>query len=239
MLFCGRSSDETSRIAGEPHGKRQRNHALPVSRTERMNVGVATGVGSRQRSGSLLMDKFLAASALALSCVASASASAATIVGSEASSVSDPGIFFNYTTNVGGTFGNNDPTVATGKFADTFTFSTTFDRIATIILTSSRPADDFSRNVNFVSNGVRINGTVVPIVTAGVEELRALFNFRLPAGTSTLSIRGSAGTNGTYIGQLLFGGVPETSTWALMILGFGAIGGALRRRSVKARVRFA
>ena len=31
--------------------------------------------------------------------------------------------------------------------------------------------------------------------------------------------------------------VPEPSAWALMILGFGAVGGALRRR--KARVRFA
>jgi len=186
------------------------------------------------------MDKFLAAGALALSGLVSTHASAATIIGSETSNVSDPGIFFNYTTNIGGTFGNNDPTSVSGKFRDTFTFSTTLDRVATIILTSSMPAGDFTRNVNFISNGVKINGTVVPVITSGMEELRALFNFRLPAGTSTLSIGGSAGANGSYIGQLIFGGVPETSTWALMILGFGAIGGALRRRhSVKARVRFA
>ncbi|GAA4220337.1 hypothetical protein GCM10022253_24250 [Sphingomonas endophytica] len=36
------------------------------------------------------------------------------------------------------------------------------------------------------------------------------------------------------------GAVPEPATWALMILGFGAVGGALRRRqSVAAKVRFA
>lgn len=35
-------------------------------------------------------------------------------------------------------------------------------------------------------------------------------------------------------------GVPEPATWAMMLMGFGAIGGALRRRkTVAARVRFA
>ena len=34
-------------------------------------------------------------------------------------------------------------------------------------------------------------------------------------------------------------GVPEPATWALMILGFGAVGGAMRRRQAKTTVRFA
>jgi hypothetical protein len=185
------------------------------------------------------MDKLFAAGALALSTLVSTQASAATIIGSPSSSASDPGIFFDYTTNIGGTFGNNDPTVVSGKFRDTFTFTTTLDRVVSVILTSSMPAGDFTRNVNFVSNGVRLNGTVVPVVTSGLNELRELFNFRLPAGTSTITISGSSGANGTYLGQLLFGGVPEASTWALMILGFGAVGAALRRqRKVTTAVRF-
>lgn len=37
-----------------------------------------------------------------------------------------------------------------------------------------------------------------------------------------------------------FGAVPEPATWALMILGFGVVGGAMRRRqSATAKVRFA
>ncbi|KQT31394.1 hypothetical protein ASG29_15760 [Sphingomonas sp. Leaf412] len=40
--------------------------------------------------------------------------------------------------------------------------------------------------------------------------------------------------------ETLAGGVPEPTTWALMILGMGAVGGAMRRRNAtKARVAFA
>lgn len=38
---------------------------------------------------------------------------------------------------------------------------------------------------------------------------------------------------------ILAGAVPEPATWALMILGFGAVGGAMRRRRLTAKVRFA
>ena len=44
-----------------------------------------------------------------------------------------------------------------------------------------------------------------------------------------------------YIGARSFSlaGVPEPATWALMILGMGAVGGAMRRRSARASVAFA
>nr|WP_239024493.1 PEPxxWA-CTERM sorting domain-containing protein [Sphingomonas corticis] len=42
-----------------------------------------------------------------------------------------------------------------------------------------------------------------------------------------------------FINGAIAAGVPEPATWALMILGFGAVGGEMRRRQAKASVRFA
>ena len=46
---------------------------------------------------------------------------------------------------------------------------------------------------------------------------------------------GTGGTRwGTWISQLTLSAVPEPATWAMMLVGFGVVGGALRRRTVKA-----
>ena len=58
----------------------------------------------------------------------------------------------------------------------------------------------------------------------------------LPDGVSFTSDSGVFATIPNIGGV---GGVPEPATWALMILGFGAIGAAMRRRTPAARVRFA
>lgn len=50
---------------------------------------------------------------------------------------------------------------------------------------------------------------------------------------------GNFGDNGGAFSITVSQGVPEPATWALMILGFGAVGGAMRRRAQKAVVRFA
>lgn len=51
---------------------------------------------------------------------------------------------------------------------------------------------------------------------------------------------GSYFNDSTGVNFSVVAGVPEPATWALMILGFGAVGGAMRRRqAVAAKVRFA
>lgn len=63
-------------------------------------------------------------------------------------------------------------------------------------------------------------------------------------GAFALTGNSNVGIDGRYVFSVRNGavlpGIPEPATWALMIMGFGAVGGAMRRRqSVKASVRFA
>jgi hypothetical protein len=46
----------------------------------------------------------------------------------------------------------------------------------------------------------------------------------------TFSAVGTSDSFGGYVDNISLSGVPEPATWALMILGFGAVGGAMRRR---------
>ena len=56
----------------------------------------------------------------------------------------------------------------------------------------------------------------------------------LGAGTYTLTIQGTRGRSGSFGGNVAFEAdaphVPEPATWAMMLLGFGAVGWQLRRR---------
>lgn len=167
-----------------------------------------------------------AAAAIAVPLAAPAAAASCTTTGT--------GCYIDYAIDQGGTFGNTDPTVLPGRFQDTFTFALNFARTATIQIDSTMAGLDFSNNVNFISNGVTINGTVIPVTSRGETEQRFLANFRLPAGTQQIFVSGSAGVNGVYTGLLSLSGVPEPSTWAMMILGIGLAGGALRARRRKA-----
>ncbi len=68
-----------------------------------------------------------------------------------------------------------------------------------------------------------------------------VYTFVADGTTTTLGFTSSIG--GSYGAALdavsVSGAVPEPATWALMILGFGAVGGALRRRTPAMRPRLA
>jgi hypothetical protein len=71
---------------------------------------------------------------------------------------------------------------------------------------------------------------------SGLTGLSAGLHYIEFKGTSAGSAVDQSG--GTFGGTLTFAAVPEPATWALMILGFGLIGGAMRRRDRETRVRY-
>ncbi len=96
-----------------------------------------------------------------------------------------------------------------------------------------------SENVNFPAGGgaptISGGSLASPVrwvtTAAGNPDIRSVGPLLLGAGTYTVRVNYSAGANGFYDGTLsLISAIPEPASWALMIMGFGLVGGALRMR---------
>lgn len=124
-----------------------------------------------------------------------------------------------------GTFSNTG--IAAGDFSNTFTFTmpTGFAGATITSIMSS-----LATNVDFTS--VTLNGSDFKISQTGDVEFRFLKDLPVTSGPQTLVVNGKSGGAGSYSGTLSFAlaAVPEPASWAMMILGFGGIGGVLRRR---------
>lgn len=72
----------------------------------------------------------------------------------------------------------------------------------------------------------------------GLPGTNGVFTLTGTGGTKFTSIQLSSGSNSFEIDNLAVA-VPEPSTWALMILGFGLVGGAMRRRTTALKGAFA
>jgi hypothetical protein len=72
----------------------------------------------------------------------------------------------------------------------------------------------------------------------GTTEHWGLSNYGLEAGNYVLTLTGNNSGVGSLAGTVSFAAVPEPATWALMILGFGLVGGVLRRKERETRVRY-
>ncbi|RYD21231.1 MAG: PEP-CTERM sorting domain-containing protein [Spirochaetia bacterium] len=145
-----------------------------------------------------------------------------------------------------GTFGNANVTVS--PFVDIYTFD-----IATagnLGLTLSSIASSGPSDINF--SLVRLNppggGNNVMLAqgSTGTVEFYSLSNLNATAGTYTLRLAGTvagAPPSAAYSGTISFAqtaAVPEPATWAMMTLGFGAMGFAMRRKAkASTRIRFA
>ena len=89
-----------------------------------------------------------------------------------------------------------------------------------------------NQNIDFTS--VLLNGTAFNLSPHGQTEGGNLLNQALLAN-NTLTVNGVAGTtagaDAAFSGTLSFArAVPEPATWAMMLIGFGAVGVSLRRK---------
>jgi opacity protein-like surface antigen len=111
------------------------------------------------------------------------------------------------------------------------------------IITSFSLLGPTSLTFNSVTFNNGVSNFVVPITAIGSGAAATLSNIPIFSGNfNTLSVNWTATGNASYGGNLTFipGGIPEPMTWAMMILGFAAVGFAMRRRNEEvARVRYA
>lgn len=129
-----------------------------------------------------------------------------------------------------GVFGNNN--ILTSTFENTFTFNL---GAGTAGATVSSVKVSSTNDVDFTS--VTLNGTEFLVAPGSDDsfEFRKLKQF-ISAGEQTIVVKGTSGGNGSYSGTLAFTAVPEPATWAMMVGGFGLVGGAMRRRRVQGKI---
>ena len=85
---------------------------------------------------------------------------------------------------------------------------------------------DSGGNVCFVRGGVTGCGATEGYSIAGVPITSLALN--------TINVTGTSRGLGSFGGNATFSPVPEPATWAMMLIGFGAMGVAFRRRRVSA-----
>jgi hypothetical protein len=160
----------------------------------------------------------------------------ASAASAQVSVTSSPGVITG-TSDSGVTFSTFYGTANSGSpFDEWVSFTEALDGFYSFDLTSVAVAGNAATDVDFTSvflTGGSIVGSLFlspDINSTDQYEHYVLSDVFLAAGDYTLHLQGTRGRTATYSGTISFAAVPEPATWAMMLMGFGAIGFAMRRR---------
>lgn len=135
-----------------------------------------------------------------------------------------------------------DSTTMSGGFTKTVNVAGGFNDTYEFFLSDSALLGATLSSANVSSKGgltfdtVTFNGQALNKSTSGPNQFFSLEDFFVAPGAQTFVITGTG--TGTYSGTVSFDlagddgnpqGVPEPASWAMMLGGFGMLGGALRR----------
>jgi hypothetical protein len=122
-----------------------------------------------------------------------------------------------------------------GLFTHTFAFTIPQTGVGSGSITTSVSVLGSTLDTDFTS--VFFNGSAVNLESLGGGLVETAWDTDVPITAGVLNqlvINGVSRGNGSYGGQITFspveGAIPEPSTWAMMLFGFGAVGFAMRRR---------
>ncbi|MEN2787465.1 FxDxF family PEP-CTERM protein [Sphingomonas qilianensis] len=141
---------------------------------------------------------------------------------------------------VSATIGNAG--IAAGVFTDRFIF--TLDQNGTGSGSVATSASIFQSVTDLDLTSVSINGIFATRIAdpMGLSEFYSLVGVPIIFGVENIiTVSGVSRGNGSYGGNLTFepGAIPEASTWAMMIIGFGMTGAAMRYRRRRSVVKYA
>lgn len=131
--------------------------------------------------------------------------------------------------------------IGAGNFSDTFRFRIDQNGLGSGSLSTSTAVGLGSTDLDIVS--VVVNG-LAAARTVSADGLSEFFNISgvpiLFGEVNNIVVTGFSRGNGSYGGNATFvpGVVPEISTWAMMMIGFGLIGASARRRRSSAKLAF-
>ena len=177
-----------------------------------------------------------AGAALAISSAATAAVTVTASSGLNDPNPMSPGSVVTNGTTTTINFGQNP---VSGSFTGSFTFTNTAPGLYSIILGTSSPGVTFSSASLTASSGTCSGGCALSPFPDNTNLKLANVLLGSSGSPFTFSLAGNAGSSGAFTGNITISAAPEPGTWAMMILGFGAVGMAMhsrRRRTVLAQV---